>query len=102
MRRTDPSNPGESEAKSLGVLEPAAVESGEYLKCQSMLAPTIGLIGLNGRGVVVTSPTVVRDLEGKVGVGESLVKRVTGRLSLSDRRSTRQRRVPATSAWSAP
>jgi hypothetical protein len=46
------------------------------------------------------SPTVVRDLEGKDEC--ALVKRVTRRLALSDRPSTRQRRMPATSAWSAP
>jgi hypothetical protein len=80
----------------------ASVAVGEYLKHQPVLGHTIRLIGSNVRGMVVMSPTVVRDLEGKLGVSETLVKRVTGRLSLSDRPSTRQRRVPATSAWSAP
>jgi hypothetical protein len=75
---------------------------GEYLKHQPVLAPTIRLIGSNLRGVVVRSPTVVRDLDGKLGVSETLVERVTRGLSLSDRPSTRQRRMAATSAWSAP
>jgi hypothetical protein len=74
----------------------------EYLMHQPVLAPTIRLIGSNLRGVVVTSPTVVRDLEGKLGVSKTLVERLTRRLSLSDRPSTRQRRMAATSAWSAP
>jgi hypothetical protein len=75
---------------------------GEYLKHQPVLAPMIRLIGSNVRGVVVRSPTVVRDLDGKLGVSETLVERVTRRSSLSDRPSTRQRRMAATSAWSAP
>jgi hypothetical protein len=75
---------------------------GEYLKHQLVLAPTIRLIGSNLRGVVVTSPTVARDLEGKFGVSETPVERVTRQLSLSDRPSTRQRRMAAASAWSAP
>jgi hypothetical protein len=95
-------NPGESESKSLRALLSSFAGVGEYLKHQPVLAPTIRQIGSNVRGVVVTSPTVVRDLEGTVGVHETLVERVTRRLPLSHRPSTRQRRVPATSAWTAP
>jgi hypothetical protein len=50
----------------------------------------------------MTRPTVVWDLEGTIGAGETLVERVTGRLSLNGRSSPRQRRVPATSARTAP
>jgi hypothetical protein len=47
------------------------------------------------------SPTVVRDLDGKDECA-LVVLRVTRWFALGDRPSTRQRTMPATSAWSAP